>query len=286
MPGTLTRSILAGTLVLATIRPSAAPDPTRAETMRRVLFSATDARGLPVTDLTAGDLTIREGGRERPVATLRPATGALQISILVDDAGQGFYEGPVGYFVGRMMQRAEIAISMLNPQPFKLVDYTTDPSALLAAVKKLTQRGRIQHDGRQVAEAVAWAARELRNREARRPVILVVTATGESGTLEIDDFILRDLKASGASLHVVHVNGVDLGMVLSEGPMYSGGMLANAANTESMRDALSRIAASLQSQYELTYVLPDGTRPNDRLQLQTTRKGVTLLAPQRIAAAD
>jgi hypothetical protein len=253
MPGTLTRSILAGTLVLATIRPSAAPDPARAE---------------------------------RPVATLRPATGALQISILVDDAGQGFYEGPVGYFVGRMMQRAEIAISMLNPQPFKLVDYTTDPSALLAAVKKLTQRGRIQHDGRQVAEAVAWAARELRNREARRPVILVVTATGESGTLEIDDFILRDLKASGASLHVVHVNGVDLGMVLSEGPMYSGGMLANAANTESMRDALSRIAASLQSQYELTYVLPDGTRPNDRLQLQTTRKGVTLLAPQRIAAAD
>ena len=283
MPGMLTRSVLAGTLVSAAMTASAAPDPARAETMRRVLFSAIDARGLPVTDLTAGDLTIREGSRERAVATLRPAPGALQISILVDDAGQGFYEGPVGYFVGRMAQRAEIAISMLNPQPFKLVDYTTDPPALLAAVKKLIQRGRIQQDGQQVAEAVAWAARELRDREARRPVILVMTATGESGTLEIDDFILRDLKASGASLHVVHVNGVDLGRVLSEGPTLSGGILANAANTESMRDALSRIVASLQTQYELTYVLPDGTKPNDRLQLQTTRRGLKLLAPQRIA---
>jgi hypothetical protein len=283
MPHILTCSILAGMLVIATIRPGAAPDPARADITRRVYFSATDARGLPVTDLTAAELTVREGGRERAVAALGPAAGALQVSILVDDAGQGFFEGPVGYFVGRIAARAEIAISMLNPQPFKLVDYTTDPSALLGAVKKLTQRGRIQHDGRQVAEAVAWAAKELRGREARRPVVVVITATGESGTLEIDDFILRDLRESGASLHVVHVNGVDLGMVLSEGPMFSGGILALAANTESMRDALSRIAANLLSQYELTYVLPDGTRPSDRLQVQTTRTGVKLLAPQRIA---
>ena len=283
MPRTLTHSILACMLVFAAGRPGAAPDPASAETLRRVFFSATDARGLPVTDLTAADMTIREGGRERAVATLGPATGPLQISILVDDAGQGFFEGAVGYFVGRMMARAEIAISMLNPQPFTLVDYTADPSALLAAVNKLRQRGPIQQDGQQVAEAVAWAAKELRRREATRPVILVMTATGESGTLEVDDFILRDLKASAASLHVVHVNGVNLGMVLSEGPKFSGGTLANAANSDSMRDVLSGIAAGLQNQYELTYVLPDGTRPNDRIQLQTTRRGVTLLAPQRTA---
>jgi hypothetical protein len=282
MPRTLSCSILAGMLIVATIRPQAAPHPDRVEVTRRVLFSASDARGLPVTGLTAADLTIREGGREYAVATLRPATGPLQVAILVDDAGQGFFEGPVGYFVGRMIGRAEMTISMLNPQPFRLVDYTTDPPALLAAVNKLIQRGRIQQDGQQVAEAVAWAANELRKREAARPVILVMTATGESGTLEVDDFILRDLRASGASLHVIHVNGVDLGMVLSEGPMFSGGTLANAANTESMRDALSRIVASLQNQYELTYVLPDGTRSNDRLQLQTTRSGVKLLWPQRI----
>jgi hypothetical protein len=282
MPRLLMPCVLAGTLVFATVRPGATPDPARAETIRRVLFSATDARGLPVTDLAAADLTVREGGRQRTVATLEPATGRLQISILVDDAGQGFFEGSVGYFVSRMVERADMSISMLNPQPFRLVDYTSSPSALMGAVKKLTQRGRIQHDGQQVAEAVAWASKELRDREARRPAILVLTATGESGTIEVDDFILRDLKESGAALHVVHLNGVDLGMVLSEGPMFSGGTLANAANTEGMRDALSRITAALLNQYELTYVLPDGTRPSDRLQLQTSRRGVTLLAPQRI----
>lgn len=283
MPRLLIPCVLAGILVFATVRPGAAPDSARAETVRRVLFSATDARGLPVTDLTAADLTVREGGRERAVATLEPATGRLQISILVDDAGQGFFEGSVGYFVGRMIERADMSISMLNPQPFRLVDFTSAPSALMAAVKKLTQRGRIQQDGHQVAEAVAWASKELRGREARRPAILVLTATGESGTIEVDDFILRDLRESAAALHVVHLNGVDLGMVLSEGPMFSGGTLANAANTEGMRDALSRIAAALLNQYELTYVLPDGTRPSDRLQLQTSRRSVTLLAPQRIS---
>jgi hypothetical protein len=79
MPRILTCSVVAGTLVFATIRPTAAPDPARAETTRRVFFSATDARGLPVTDLTAADLTIREGGRERTAATLVPASGTLQI---------------------------------------------------------------------------------------------------------------------------------------------------------------------------------------------------------------
>lgn len=282
MPRLLTPSVLAAILVLATVRPDAALGPDRADTIRRVLFSATDARGLPVTDMTAADVSVREGGRERTVATLQPASGRLQISILVDDAGQGFFEGSVGYFVGRLIERADISISMLNPQPFRLVDYTSTPTALMAAVRKLTQRGRIQQDGRQVAEAVAWAAKDLRDREARRPAILVLTATGESGTIEVDDFILRDLRESAASLQVVHLNGVDLGMVLSEGPMFSGGLLANAAGTEGMRDALSRIAAALLNQYELTYVLPDGTRPSDRLQLRTSRRGVTLLAPQRI----
>ena len=60
----------------------------------QVATAIAKAGDLP-TDLTPADLTIREGGRERAVATLEPATGPLQISILVDDAGQGFFEGPV-----------------------------------------------------------------------------------------------------------------------------------------------------------------------------------------------
>jgi len=36
-------------------------------------------------------------------------------------------------------------------------------------------------------------------------------------------------------------------------------------------------------QYLLTYTLPDGVKPADRLSVSTSRKGVTLTAPSRVA---
>ena len=269
-------------LALVPLRLIAAPDPAPAETTRRVFFSAVDAKGAPVTDLTPTDLTLKEGGKDRPVATLAPATGKFQVSILVDDGGQGSFQGAVGYFISRTLGRADYAISMLNPQPLKLVDYTADTNALQAAVGKLVQRGRLQQDGLQMIESVSWAAKELRKRESPRPVILAITNGGEPGSSEVADFVLNDLKASGASLHVVYINGLQLGKVLNEGPKHSGGLLFNAASTQAINEALTRVAATLMTQYELTYVLPDGTKPNDRLILQTKRQGVTLIAPQRI----
>jgi hypothetical protein len=45
---------------------------------------------------------------------------------------------------------------------------------------------------------------------------------------------------------------------------------------------LAKIADALLKQYVLTYTLPDGVKPNDKLSLTTSRKGITLLAPSRI----
>jgi len=272
-------TILLGSALMLQATPGAAP---RAETARRVFFSAVDQKGAAVTDLTSEEMTVKEGGKDQRVATLRPATGNFQVSILVDDGGQGSFQAGVSHFISRTFGHAEYAISMLNPQPLKLVDYTGDGSALQVAVGKLIQRGRLQQDGLQMIEAVSWAAKELMGRKAPRPVILALTNGGEPGSSEVADFILRDLKDSGASLHVVYVNGLQLGKVLNEGPKYSGGILQNAVSNATVNDALTRIASALLNQYELTYTLPDGTKANDRLQLQTTRKGVTLIAPQRI----
>jgi hypothetical protein len=45
---------------------------------------------------------------------------------------------------------------------------------------------------------------------------------------------------------------------------------------------LAKLADSLLHQYALTYTLPDGVKPNEKLALTTSRKGVTLVAPARI----
>jgi len=46
---------------------------------------------------------------------------------------------------------------------------------------------------------------------------------------------------------------------------------------------LAKIADNLLQQYVLTYTLPDGVKPDERFSLTTSRKGITLLAPSRVA---
>jgi hypothetical protein len=45
---------------------------------RRVYVTAVDGNGVPVTDLTAADFTVKEGGKEREIVKTGPATGPLQ----------------------------------------------------------------------------------------------------------------------------------------------------------------------------------------------------------------
>jgi len=297
---------LCGTVIVCgSYLPGNGPARASAPISRAVFFSATDSKGAYVTDLIASEVTVKEGGKARAVSSLAPATGRLQVSMVIDDGGLGTFQAGVTHFIDVTLGRVDYAISILNPQPLKLADYVSDVPALRTAVSALGQRGRVQQDGTQMIEAVSWAAKELRARQALRPVIVVLTnggeptatdvnATGRSVTsafnlasrdqpiADVAEFVLNDLKGSGASLHVVYVNGVSRGKVMGEGPKLSGGLLQNAASNSAVDQALSEIAAHLIYQYRVTYVLPDGTKPSDRLEITTSRKGVTLRAPQRI----
>jgi hypothetical protein len=47
--------------------------------------------------------------------------------------------------------------------------------------------------------------------------------------------------------------------------------------------ALEQLADELLHQYEITYTLPDGVAPNEKLSVSSKRKGVTVRAPSRLA---
>ena len=84
-------------------------------------------------------------------------------------------------------------------------------------------------------------------------------------------------------LNVVHVLGADLGMVMGDGPRESGGRIEQTGSGNGIVPAAMRIAESLQSQYLVTYTIPDGTSTSDRIAVSTSRKGIKLTAPTRIA---
>ena len=251
-----------------------------ADVLRTVYFSAVDAKGAQVTDLTAADLSVKEGGKDRPIADVRPATSPMQVSILVDDAGTGGFQTSVAQFLQATFGHGHFAIRVLNPQAIKVADFTADFDTLKAALGRLGPRGRISNDGEQIVAGITEAAKELQQRGAVRPSIVVLTVGGEKPSSELADEALNALKSSAASLNVVYLTGVQLGKVLGDGPKQSGGMIERVNGL--LGPALAKTADTLMHQYVLTYNIPDGVKLNEKLSLSTTRKGVTLLAPSRL----
>jgi hypothetical protein len=257
--------------------------PVRAEVTRKVYISATDASGAPVTDLTAADITVKEGGKDRPVASLQPAVGPMHLAIIVDDAGIGSFQPALAQFLQKTFGGGQFSITQLNPQATRVVDFTDDAGALKDALGRLGPRGRAVPDGDQMLDAILQAAKSLRQRKAERPVILSLTvAGGKPESIEPTD-VLTALRLSGAGLNVVFVLGAELGMVMGDGPKQSGGRIEQAGTGPAIASAALRIADALQHQYLLTYTLPDGVKMSDRIAVATSRKGISLTAPSRIA---
>jgi len=264
--------------------PSAVKPTSVADVTRRIYISATDGSGAPVTDLTAADISIKEGGKDRPVESLKPATGSMHVAVLVDDAGSGAFQAAVAQFLERTLARGQFSITLLNPQASMLVDFTSEPSALRDALGRLGKRGRMQADGDQMLDAIDRAAKALQQRKAERAVVVALTlAGGKPESIEPNN-VLDSVRASGAMLNVVYLVGADLGMVLGDGPKQSGGRLEQAGNGNGIIPAAIRIAESLQTQYVVTYTIPDGTSLSDRIAVSTSRSGIKLTAPTRITS--
>jgi VWFA-related protein len=267
---------------------------------RRVFVTAVDGNGVPVTDLTAADFTIKEGGKEREIVKAGPATGPLQIAILVDDNGTGIFRYAVGKFIESLLGRAEFGISTVTGQLLRIVDYTPKAEALSEAIAKLNARP-ATNDGGQLLDAISETAQELQKREAARPVILALTVGGEEHSTLPAHHVLDKLRQSGAVLHVVAVannalrsqsnpstaagllgENMNLNEVLGDGPKQSGGRREEIVAATGIPGGLEQLARSLKNQYLIEYTLPDGVKPSDKLSVAVKRKGVTLRAPSRI----
>jgi hypothetical protein len=79
--------------------------PAGAEITRKVYIAAADSKGAPVIDLTASDITVKEGGKAYPATTLQPATAPMQVAILVDDGGTGAFQPAVAQFLQTCLGR-------------------------------------------------------------------------------------------------------------------------------------------------------------------------------------
>src|SRR5258708_896568 len=94
------------------------------DVLRTVYFSAVDASGARVTDLTPADLTVKEGGKDRAIDAVGPATAPMQVFVIVDDGGTGAFQAAVARFIEATLGHAQYAISVMNPQPNKVANFS------------------------------------------------------------------------------------------------------------------------------------------------------------------
>jgi hypothetical protein len=272
-----------------------------------VYVSAVDKDDAPITDMQAADFELKEGGKVQEIQ-VKPASAPLRVAILVADWGTGNFQAGMGAFMNKLMGHGEFSLISLLPQPIKVVDYTSETPALSQALGQLGSRGR--QSGAQLLEGIRDTAKTIRA-PGKRPVIVVLRIGSEGVTSLSGESVRSELRKSGAILEVISAGlrtsasqtatGPDamtmaqnqlqdderkqsdfaLAQVLGDGSKESGGRNEQVIST-TLISTLENIANELLHQYEITYTLPAGQKPNEKISVASKRKGVTVRAPSRI----
>ena len=259
-----------------------------------VYASVVDRKGEPVTGLTAADFTVREDGVAREVLRVGPATETMQIALLVDDsqastaAVQQIREGLTN-FIEALAGKAEISIVTVGERPTSVVDYTTSAEMLKKGVGRIFAR---QGAGAYLLEALSEVSRGLEKRGAKRPVIVALTIEAvEFGSGHYEQ-ILKELYASGATLHVLAVGTPapmsneemrNRNMVIAEGTERTGGRRDQLLSSQAIPDRMKQLAAELAAQYIVTYSRPDTLIPPERVRVSVKNPNLIVRATSRAA---
>jgi hypothetical protein len=261
---------------------------------RTVYVTVVDGQGAAIKDLTAAELVVKEGGKEREIVKAVPASSKMRLTLAVEERlmSDASVRQAMFMFMKRVIDAAEIRLVTIGLRNTVVADYTGAPDVLVGALNKLTLNPRPDSN---VGEGVLEVAGELVTTRAERPVLVVLAISG--GQAGVDPrTVLDKVRQSGVTMSAVTFagGGVDAGgvaamseqsgreQILGDGPKQSGGRRIEVPSTGAFPKALQQIADDLLAQYAITYTLPDGVKPDRRFGISSKRRGVTLRAPSAI----
>ena len=269
--------------------------PALAEAVERTVYvTVVDGKGVAVTDMTPADFVVKEGGKEREIAKAAPASAKMRLTLAVEERmiADTSVRQAMFAFMKRLIGAADIRMVIIGLRNTSVADYTNSLETLVGAINKLTLNPRPESN---VAEGVLEVASDLTTKKEERPVLVVLALSG--GQAGVDPrTVLEKLRQSGATMSALTLagGGTDTSnpamlseqsgreQVLGDGPKQSGGRRIEVPSTGAFPQALQQIADDLLAQYQITYTLPDGVKPDKRFGVSSKRRGVTLRAPSAI----
>jgi hypothetical protein len=184
--------------------------PLQSQQQFRVLATLMDASGVPAPTVEPVDLVIQENGADAKVVKVEPANWPVKLQLLLDNGfGLGsenlsILRGGVRGFLEALPEGTEVTLVTTAPQPRFVVRATTDRSALLQGVDRLTpdiSAGRFVESLGEATERVAKDSSEY------YPVIIAVATTvGDNNVTERDvERVMKRLEARSMTVHVALV---------------------------------------------------------------------------------
>jgi Ca-activated chloride channel family protein len=265
-----------------------------------VVFSATavDKKGRPVTDLKSQDFRIYEEGRPQPISRFH---GGLELParvlLLVDGSGSMDEElkvTSVRFAAERILDvlsgEDQVALAGFDSRYWGVVAFTHDREAVRRGLVTVEPFGSTAlHD------ALDKAARDIASHGEGRRAVVVITDGIDTASEKTPEEVLQRSRALDVPIYAISVvsrlddpesslylgrknrgAGATGGEMLERYANLSGGAAFLISDYAGLRKAALRIAAELKHQYRLGYDPPPGPARFRRVEVRTTRRGVTV----------
>jgi VWFA-related protein len=282
---------LARVLLFTAMAALISTSPLWAQADERTVYAAVlDDSGAPVPGLSANEFIVREDGLAREVLRVSPATEPLQIALLIDTSQAiephvANLRTGLRAFFKEVGGKHEIALIGTGDRPTVLTDYTRDSERLEKALGNVFGS---MGSGTYLLDAIISAADALRRRKAPRPTIVSITAQGPEFSERHYDYVLEQLRESGATLHSLvltspralsaNADDQDLGRSLGEGTDKTGGRRDDLLTSMALTDRLQVLGRELNGQYRITYARPRTLLPPKAMEVAVKRPGLTARA--------
>jgi Ca-activated chloride channel family protein len=274
--------------------------PTFASRSELVVLSATaiDGKGRPVTNLKQRELLVLEEGRQQPIVHF--AEGAdvpARVLLLVDASGSmnGVLKASSARMAAKQILAAlapadKVALAGFDSEYWGIVAWTTDRRQIEKGFEDLKHFGSTAlHD------ALDKAAYDIASHgEGRRAVVIITdgvdtsskgtpeAAIARSRALDVPIYtvtVVSPIDDPGSDRYVGKDRapaGAAGGELLQRYAALSGGSAFLVSDFAALHKAAQQISLELKHQYRLGYDPPDGPQRFRRVEVRTTRKGVSV----------
>ena len=247
-----------------------------------------DKKNVPLTDITAAELEVKENGQSRPVQSAELDTRPLAVALVLDNNSElstSFMQSvvPAGVAAIRALPPGTIVdVWTTGDRPNHVGTALSDPAAAEAALKGVAAMGT-----NTLLNTIADASKALPSDDGHRTAVIIMTTgtLGDQGGYGYEQALkVTSMRPTFVSLEFV--TGKPDARVENELEYlakHSGGFFERILAVTAFEKRAPSLVAIINAQYRVAW--QPGVDPRQAtLDFKCSRKGTTVVAAQRLAA--